>query len=111
MVLVAERGGTVAGFATFGTFRAGPGYAHLQEHTILLAPEARGAGLGRALMTALEEQARAKGFAALIGGVSGSNAGGLRFHAALGFAEVGRVPRAGWKLGAWHDLVLMHKFL
>jgi len=55
--LVAERDGRLAGFARAGQFRAGPGYAHTLEHSVLLAADARGQGIGFALMTRLMEDA------------------------------------------------------
>ena len=103
--------GRVNGFATYGQFRDGLGYAHSMEHTVHLAPEARGTGLGRALLAAVEEHARAAGHRLMIGGISASNLGSLRFHARMGYAEWGRIPAAGCKFGRFHDLVLMGKDL
>jgi len=109
--LVAEEGSTVLGFATYGQFRAGPGYARSMEHSINLAPEARGRGLGAALLRALEDHARAAGVRILVGGITATNAASLALHARLGYAEVGRLPDAGWKFGRYHELVFMQKVL
>lgn len=108
---VAEDAGQVLGFATYGQFRTGGGYARSMEHTIHLAPDARGRGTGHLLLKALEDDARAAGHRLLIGGITASNAGSLRFHLRAGYAEWGRIPCAGWKFGAFHDLVLMGKDL
>ncbi|MGI9394305.1 MAG: GNAT family N-acetyltransferase, partial [Boseongicola sp.] len=39
---VAVDGQAIIGFATYDQFRKGPGYARTMEHTIMLAPAARG---------------------------------------------------------------------
>lgn len=108
---VGEIQGRVQGVATFGAFRSGPGYAATAEHSIQLAPAARGQGLGRALMAVLLEAARAQGLHVMVAGISGANPGAVAFHAALGFAEVGRLPQVGRKAGQWLDLILMQKIL
>ncbi|MEM1372996.1 MAG: N-acetyltransferase family protein [Pseudomonadota bacterium] len=107
-VLMLEDG---SGFATYGPFRSGPGYARTMEHSIHLAPGARGQGRGMALLTALEAAAVDGGAAVFIAAISGENATAQRFHARAGYAQVARLPKVGWKFGRWHDLVLMQKFL
>lgn len=109
--LVAERQGGLLGFATYGAFRSGPGYAHVAEHTVILAPAARGQGVGRALIDALCDHGRAAGLAQIIGGVSAENADGLAFHARLGFVQIARLPGVGRKFGRLIDLVLMARGL
>lgn len=109
--LVAETAGTLHGFASYGAFRSGPGYALTAEHTVILAEGARGRGIGRALMTRLEEAARRSGLHALIGAVSGANPDAIAFHEAIGFARVGHLPQVGRKFGQWLDLVLLQKTL
>lgn len=100
-----------AGFATFGPFRAGPGYAGVREHTIYFSETAQGQGRGTALLSALELQARRIGIRALIGGLSGDNHRALRFHLANGYAKVAEMPAVGQKFGQQLDLVLVQKNL
>lgn len=109
--LVALYGGQVCGFATYGQFRPGPGYAHTMEHTVMLAPDRRQMGTGRALMAALEGHAKGAGVHSLWAGISGENPGAVAFHAAIGFNQVATLPQVGRKFGRWMDLILMQKFL
>lgn len=109
--LVAEQSDQIAGFATYAQFRGGDGYARTMEHTVILSPVARGLGIGRALMAAVEDHAAARGAHTIYAGVSAANPEGRAFHAALGYVELAVLPEAGWKFGRWIDLVLMQKKL
>jgi L-amino acid N-acyltransferase YncA len=97
------------GFACFGPFRSGPGYVRTAEHSIHLSPAARGQGIGRALMAALEEAARARGHSILVGAISAENAAARGFHTRVGFTETGYMPGLGLKFGRVLDLVLVQK--
>lgn len=109
--LLAESEGAFAGFATYAQFRGGVGYARTMEHTILLDEAARGRGLGRALLVATEDHARAAGAHSILAGVSSGNPGGRSFHTRMGYAEVATLREVGFKWGRCLDLHLMQKFL
>ena len=111
LVAEAEAEGAVAGFAAYDQLRPGAGYRRTVEHTLMLAPAARGRGLGRALLGAVEEHARAGGARTIWAGVSAENPDACSFHAALGYVEVARLPEVGFKFGRWIDLILMTKRL
>lgn len=111
-VLVArdETTRAVVGLGSFGWFKASPpGYATTVEHTVLIAPAHRGAGLGTRLLEALIARARADGFHMMVGLIDAANARSIRLHERLGFREVARLPEIARKGGAWVDLVIVQR--
>lgn len=109
--LVAEDAGRVLGFATYGAFRKGPGYARTAEISICITPSACGRGIGPGLLAALDGHAASHGITALIAGVSGENPRAAAFFEREGYVRRAVLPRVGWKFGRALDLVLLQKML
>ncbi|OUS04577.1 GNAT family N-acetyltransferase [Rhodobacterales bacterium 52_120_T64] len=109
--LVARQGNNFLGFATYGNFRAGIGYAQTVEHTVMLADHAKGQGVGRALLSALESHARTNDIHSMIASVAQENTAAIAFHKALGFTQVAHIPEAAHKFGRWLDVVFLQKIL
>lgn len=110
--LVARRqDGLLTGFAFYGQFRNGLGYARSMEHSLYVAPQMHGSGTGRRLLQGIEDHARQNGARLTIGAITGDNAASIRFHEKMGYLRWGLIPAAGWKFGRFHDLVLMGKDL
>jgi len=101
----------VAGFATFGDFRAWPGYRFTVEHSVHVADGFRGRGIGTALMQVLLERGAACGKHVMVAGIDADNAGSIRMHERLGFERAGHLKEVGWKFGRWLDLVFMQRRL
>jgi L-amino acid N-acyltransferase len=113
-VLVAEDGGTVVGFTSYGSFRGEgkwPGYRFTVEHTIHVARSQWGNGVGRLLLESLIDRAQQVGLHVMVGAVDGDNHASIRFHERLGFTEVARMPQVGQKFGRWLDLVMVERIL
>jgi len=110
-VLVAEKQGNILGYASFGDFRAYPGFRYTVEHSVHLAAQSRGQGIGTTLVQALLPLAAKMGKHVMVAGVDAANLGSIRFHERLGFNEVGRMPEVGFKFGRWLDLVFLQRKL
>ena len=110
-VLVADFDGSAVGFSTYGTFREKIGYQFTVEHSVYVAQEYIGKGIGRILLTSLIELAKAEGYHTMIGGIDASNKGSIEFHKKFGFVESGVIKEAGFKFDRWLDLMFMQLIL
>jgi len=102
--LVAERAGTLVGYAYGGPFKARAAYRFSCEVSVYVAASARGAGVGRELYAVLLARLEALGMRMACGGVTMPNDASVALHRALGFDDVGTYRRIGWKHGAWRDV-------
>jgi phosphinothricin acetyltransferase len=110
-VLVADPGDGILGFASYGDFRAWPGYRFTVEHTVHVRADQRGRGVGSELMRVLIGRAVAQGKHVMIGGVDAENEASLRFHERLGFVPAARLHQVGFKFNRWLDLVFVERIL
>jgi phosphinothricin acetyltransferase len=111
--LVCLRAGEIVGYAYAGLYRPRPSYRFTVEDSIYVAPEAKGGGIGTALMAALIERATAAGarqMLAVIGDPPNQPAS-VALHRRFGFVEAGLLRAVGWKFGAWRDTLLMARRL
>jgi L-amino acid N-acyltransferase YncA len=110
-VLVAIEENTVIGFASFGDFRAWPGYRFTVEGTIHIAASHRRHGIGKHLLDALIENARAHGKHVMIAGVDSENIASLSFLTRHGFEQVAQLQEVGYKFGRYLNLIFLQYFL
>jgi L-amino acid N-acyltransferase len=98
--------GALAGFATYGVFRALPAYHHTVEHSVYVHPDHRGRGLARALLQELVATALARDVHVLVGVIDSANAASIALHRSLDFVHVGTLRQVGRKFGRWLDVDL-----
>lgn len=96
--------GELLGFASYGTFRAWPAYKYSVEHSIYVALEHRGKGLGKTLLQQIINSARSQQFHVLIGGIDSQNSASIQLHKRFGFSHAGTIKQVGFKFGRWLDL-------
>ena len=105
--LVARKGGEIVGWAALAPVSRRAVYAGVADLSVYVAEVARGQGVGRTLLAALAESARAGGLWTLQAGVFPENEASLALHRSFGFREVGVRERIGKLDGAWRDVVLL----
>lgn len=103
----AELDGEIAGWVAVVPYSSRSAYHGVGEESVYVAERARGQGVGRALLEAVIESARAGGLWTLQAGVFPENEPSLALHRSRGFREIGVRERIGQLNGAWRDVVLL----
>ena len=102
--------GQVLGYAICTPWILKRAYRFTAEESIYLRPASTGKGLGRALLTALLDAAKAAGLKQVLAVIADSGAeSSLGLHAALGFKETGRMGKVGFKFDRWIGTVMLQK--
>lgn len=87
--LVAEAEGRILGWAAVSAISSRAAYAGVVEHSIYVAREARGLGVGKSLLRALIKSTEEAGIWTIQASVFPENEASLRLHAVEGFTMSG----------------------
>lgn len=116
--IVAEKDGSILGYAYAGPFIPRAAYDWCAELSIYLAPTARGQGIGRTLYGELERLLRDMGIVNLYACIATTDTEdeyltnqSPRFHQRMGYTEVGRFLKCGYKFSRWYHMIWMEKII
>jgi L-amino acid N-acyltransferase YncA len=110
-VMVIEQQGRIAGFASYGPFRAWAAYQYTVEHSIYVHPDFRRQGIANALLHALISYSRQKDIHTMVAGIDAENSVSIALHHKFGFENAGCIKQVGYKFGKWLDLVFLQLIL
>jgi L-amino acid N-acyltransferase YncA len=106
----ADPGGEVLGWTALGNYSTRTVYRGVAWESVYVAAEARGLGIGGALLEALIPASEAAGIWTLLAGVLADNAASLALHERVGFRQVGVQRGMGQDAtGRWRDVVLLER--
>jgi L-amino acid N-acyltransferase YncA len=109
--LVAEKDGTIVGYAYAVPFRKRPAYRYTVKHSIYVHKDHLHAGIGRQLLPALIDACAEGGYRQMISYIDGANVASMHLHESFGFVQVGILKSVGFKFGHWTDTVMMQRAL
>ncbi len=99
------------GWGSLNQFNPRPAYRHVADFSIYVDREARGQGVGSALLAALIDAARDLGYHKLVLAGFPFNERGVALYRKFGFREVGVYHEQGMLDGRWVDVILMERML
>jgi L-amino acid N-acyltransferase YncA/2-polyprenyl-3-methyl-5-hydroxy-6-metoxy-1,4-benzoquinol methylase len=84
-------------------------YAGVVEHSVYVAPDVRGRGIGSALLDALIASTEQAGIWTIQSGVFPENTASRAMHQRAGFRELGIRERIGQHHGRWRDVIAIER--
>jgi phosphinothricin acetyltransferase len=107
--LIARIGEQVLGWAALSPVSGRCVYAGVAEVSVYVAAEARGSGVGKALLQALIEESELHHIWTLQAGIFPENAASIALHTSRGFREVGVRRHIGKRDEVWRDVLLLER--
>jgi L-amino acid N-acyltransferase YncA len=107
--LVAELHDEVCGWAALSPVSGRCVYGGVAEVSVYVAADARGRGVGKALLQELIDSSEQNGIWTLQAGILAENEGSINLHERCGFRVVGWRERLGQLHGRWRDIVLLER--
>jgi L-amino acid N-acyltransferase YncA len=107
--LIAGLNGQVVGWAALSPVSGRCVYAGVAEVSVYVASDARGQGVGAALLQQLILESEQAGIWTLEAGIFSINKASIALHTTCGFRKVGYRERLGELHGIWRDVVLMER--
>ncbi len=99
----------VLGWAALSPYRPASGYRFTLEASVYVARAAHRRGIGRRLLAALDEAARARGVHAIIASIDSENAPSIALFQRFGYVEAARLTEVGRKFDRWRTQLLLLK--
>ena len=110
-VIVAEKEGEILGFGMYSEFRFREAYQFTVEHSVYVAANHLGKGIGKSLLSELIVLAKTQKLHTMIGVIDSENQNSIAFHEQFGFKIVGVIKESGYKFDRWLDSVFMQLIL
>lgn len=110
-VIVATIEDQVVGFGYYSEFRFREAYKFTVEHSVYVANDFHGKGIGKLLINELIELAKQQKLHTMIGVIDAENESSIRFHEQFGFKTAGTVKETGYKFNRWLHSVIMQLML
>ena len=107
--VAATASGEVLGWAAATAVSPRPVYRGVIEHSIYIHPDARGRGIGAALLSALTGSTEADAIWTIQTAIFPENTASLRLHQQAGFRVLGTRQRIGCHHGRWRDVTLLER--
>ena len=109
--LVWEEEGRILGYAYGSAPFERAAFRWMAEDSVYLRPEARGRGIGRALLEALEAILRFQGYRRVYALITSENSVSIDFHRKLGYSFLAEFAECGFKFGRWLGVTWLDKEL
>jgi L-amino acid N-acyltransferase len=111
VVIATDRsdGTEVLGWAALSPYRSASGYRFTREASVYVARASHRRGIGRRLLAALDDAAKARRVHAIVASIDSENAPSIALFERFGYVEAARLTEVGRKFERWRTQLLLLK--